>query len=196
MMIFQQPECLIIILLLSGMISKEDSGQFIYQQVNKFVIQFTNWGLYSGTGSLTYQIVLQSNNQVYFYYNNMAGSMNSCTVGIENGNGTDGLQIAHNATYVQNDLAVKISAEPDWLVTNNFEGTVYNGNSFAVVLDFLTTGLELGQYSMDVVITSNDPKNQQITIPVVMHLDETPVELLHLLQRIIQAMFCKMEYCN
>jgi hypothetical protein len=154
------------------------SGQVYYQQVgNKFIIQFNNWGFYSGSGSLTYQVVLQSNNQVYFYYNNMSGSMNSSTVGIENGNGTDGLQIAYNATYVQNDLAVKISAEPDWLVTNNFEGTVYNGNSFAVVLDFLTTGLELGQYSMDVVISSNDPVNQQVTVPVVMHLDVTPVEL-------------------
>ncbi len=153
-------------------------GTVYVQQVNNtFVIQFTNWQLYSGTGSLTFQIVLQSNNQVCFYYNNMAATLNSCTVGIENANGSDGLQIAHNAAYVENNLAVKISAEPEWLTTNSFSGTVYNGNSFAVVLDFLTGGLELGNYSMDVVITSNDPNSQQITIPVSMQLNEVPVEL-------------------
>lgn len=153
-------------------------GAVYCQQIgNKFIIQFTDWQEYPGTGSLTYQIVLQSNNKIYFYYNNMAATLNSCTVGIENMDGSDGLQISYNAAYVEDNLAVEISAEPEWLIANNFEGTIYNGNSFAVILNFVTEGLELGNYSMDVVVTSNDPNHPEWTVPVSMLVTEVPVEL-------------------
>ena len=86
------------------------------QSGNMFVIQFTNWQFYPSNGSLTFQILLQSNGKIYFYYNNLTGSLNGCTVGIENQNGTDGLQVAYNATYLQNNLAIQFSAEPEWLL--------------------------------------------------------------------------------
>ena len=156
-----------------------NQGTVYYQQTaDKLIIQYTNWQRYSATGSLTFQVVLQSNNKIYFYYNNMNATTNSSTVGIENMNGTDGLQISYNANYIENGLAVMISAEPEWLMANNFSGTVYNGNSFAIVLDFLTSGLEPGNYSMDIIITSNDPENLQQTVPVTMELGEVPVELI------------------
>ncbi len=154
-------------------------GTVYYQQTaNQLIIQYTNWQRYPSTGSLTYQIVLQSNNQIYFYYNNMAATLNSATVGIENMEGSDGLEVAYNSAYVENGLAVMFSAEPEWLVANNFSGTIYNGNSYALVLDFITEGLELGNYSMDVVVTSNDPQNPQLVVPVTMQLSEVPVELI------------------
>ncbi len=151
---------------------------YYLQTADKLIIQYTNWQRYSASGYLTFQVVLQSNNKIYFYYNTMTAAANSSTIGIENMDGTDGLQIAYNASYVQEGLAVMISAEPEWLISNNFSGTVYNGNSFALVLDFLTSGLELGNYSMDVVITSNAPNNPQLTVPVTMALGEVPVELV------------------
>ncbi len=154
-------------------------GTVYYQQTaDKLIIQFTNWQRYPAAGSLTYQVVLQSNSKIYFYYNNMAGTLNSSTVGIENMDGSDGLQVASNAAYIENGLAVMFSAEPEWLVANNFSGTIYNGSSYALILDFLTEGLELGNYSMDVVVTSNDPENPQLTVPVTMQLSEVPVELI------------------
>ena len=67
------------------------------------------------------------------------------------------LQVAYNATYLQNNLALQFSAEPEWLLAENMQGTVYNGNSIAVLLNFITEGLDSGDYSMDMVITSNDP---------------------------------------
>ena len=154
-------------------------GTVYYQQTaDKLIIQYTNWQRYPSTGSLTYQVVLQSNNKIYFYYNNMAATLNSATVGIENTDGSDGLEVAYNSTYVEDGLAVMFSAEPEWLITNNFSGTIYNGNSYALVLDFITEGLEPGNYSMDVVVSSNDPQNPQITVPVTMQLGEVPVELI------------------
>ena len=153
-------------------------GTVYYQQTaDKFIIQFTDWQTYPGSGSLTFQVVLQSNNKICYYYNNMASVLNSCTVGIENADGSDGLQIANNASYVEDNLAVSISAEPEWLIANNFAGTIYNGNSFALILSFVTEELELGNYSMDVVVSSNDPDTPEWTIPVNMQVTVVPVEL-------------------
>jgi hypothetical protein len=148
------------------------------QDGNKFIIQFTNWQKYSATGSLTFQVVLHSNGKIMFYYNNMNATLNSATVGIENQTGTDGLQVAYNANYVQNNLAVQFSAEPEWLITENMQGTVYNGNSIAVLLNFITEGLDSGDYSMDMVITSNDPLHSEIIVPIAMKITSiVPVEL-------------------
>ena len=100
----------------------------------------------------------------------MNATLTSATVGIENSTGTDGLQIAYNAAYVSNGLAVKISADPDWLTNNISAGTIYNGNFVDVVLTFSSEDYPLGTYTMDVVINSNDPLNSTITIPVSMEI--------------------------
>ncbi|WP_337871971.1 S8 family serine peptidase [Ignavibacterium sp.] len=146
------------------------------QEPGKLTIQFTNWQKYSGTGSLTFQVVLYSSGKIMFYYNNMNATLNSATVGIENSTGTDGLQIAYNANYVHNTMAVKIEAAPEWLINNIFSGTVYNGNSMAIQLTFKTEDYPLGSYSMDVVISSNDPLTPSVTVPVQMEI-VIPVEL-------------------
>ncbi len=73
---------------------------------------------------------------------------------------------------------MQFASEPDWLAADNMEGTIYNGNSASIVLNYLTDGLETGDYSMDLVINSNDPNNPAVTIPVKMKVvNEVPVEL-------------------
>jgi hypothetical protein len=153
-------------------------GNVYYKQEgNKFIIQFTNWQKYSGTGSLTFQVVLQSNNRIYFYYENMAVSLTSCTVGIENNSGSDGLQITNNAAYIENQLAVLISADPEWLTLNHYGGRLYNGNTAAIILNINTEDLNMGEYSMDMEITSNDPNNSFAVIPITMTVtNQIPVE--------------------
>jgi hypothetical protein len=158
----------------------QTTGKVYYkQESNKFIVQYDNWpGYYSGTGPFTWQFVLYSNGKVMLYYNTIIGTSTSATVGIENQNGNDGLQVVYNATYLQNNLALQFSAEPEWLVAENIEGTVYNGNTIAVLLNFLTEGLDSGDYSIDFVINSNDPVNPEIIIPIAMKISSiVPVEL-------------------
>jgi len=157
------------------------TGKVYYkQEADKFIIQYDNWpGYYSGTGPFTFQYVLNKNGKILFYYKTILGTATSATVGIENHAGNDGLQVVRNAVYLENDLALQFSSEPEWLLLENFEGTVYNGNSIAVVMNFITEGLEMGEYSMDVIISTNDPNNSQITIPVRMTVtNEVPVEFV------------------
>jgi subtilisin family serine protease len=150
------------------------------QDGNRFIVQFTNWQKYSAQGSLTFQIVLYSSGKILFYYNNMNATLTSATVGIESPSGTDGLSVAYNAAYVKNNLAVKFAAEPDWLSNNNPAGRLYNGNSVNVELTFRSEDYPLGDYSMDLVIESNDPVTPSVTVPVKMHNLVIPVELTSL----------------
>jgi hypothetical protein len=156
------------------------TGKVYYkQEATKFIIQYDNWpGYYAGTGPFTWQFVIHKNGKIILYYKTITGTSTSATVGIENHNGTDGLQVAYNAAYLQNNLALQFSAEPEWLTAENMQGTVYNENSIAVLLNFITDGIDSGDYSMDMVITSNDPLNQEITIPIAMKITSiVPVEI-------------------
>ena len=106
----------------------------------------------------------------------MNATLNSATVGIENAAGTVGLQVAYNANYVKNNLALQFAAEPDWLSANTASGTLYNGNSVDVVLTFRSEDYPLGTYSMNMKVTSNDPLAPSVTIPIKMTI-QLPVQL-------------------
>ena len=140
------------------------------QDGDRFIVQFTNWQRYSQTGSLTFQAVLHSNGRILFYYNNLNATLNSASVGIENPNGTDGLQVVFNAAYLNDGLAVLISSDPEWLSNDISSGTIYFGNSIDIVLTFMSEDYPIGNYSMDLVINSSDPANPSIIVPVTMQL--------------------------
>lgn len=147
------------------------------QDGNKFIIQWTNYQRYSGTASYTFQLVLYQSGKIMVYYNNMSGTLNSATIGIENETGTVGLQVAYNANYVANSKALQFSADPEWLLGNTLSGLLYNGNSKAVQLTFRTEDFTPGNYSMDLIIKTNDPNHQTISVPITMTISNVPVEL-------------------
>lgn len=148
------------------------------QEGSRFIIQWTNYQRYSGTASYTWQVVLYSSGKIMTYYNNMTGTINSATVGVENAAGNVGLQVAYNANYVKNNHALQIAAEPDWLVGNtNMSGTLYSGNTVGVELLFRSEDYPVGNYSMDFIVSSNAPSTPQVTVPVSMII-YIPVELV------------------
>ena len=48
----------------------------------------------------------------------MGSPMEGATVGIENNDGSDGLQVAFNTEYIHNQLAIRIQASPEWLTAD------------------------------------------------------------------------------
>jgi len=148
-----------------------DRGEvYTKQDGNRFIVQFDHWPRFYGQNGqdYTFQIVLYSSGKIMLYYESLTASIMSGSVGIENYDGTDGLQIAYNVAYLEEGLAVKISAEPDWLASDILEGTIFNGNSVDVELTFTSEDLPEGTYSMDVVVSTNDPSNPEIVLPVEM----------------------------
>jgi hypothetical protein len=73
-------------------------------------------------------------------------------------------------------MALKIEAAPEWLLANTYSGMLYNGNSVAIRLTFKAEDFPMGNYSMDMVITSNSPTTPTITVPIQMQI-AIPVEL-------------------
>jgi len=108
----------------------------------------------------------------------MSGTLNSATVGIENAAGNDGLQVAYNANYVANNLALRFQADPEWVTSANNSGMLYAGNHSYVKLNFISTDLALGSYTMDLIVNTNAPVNGSDTVKVAMTVsNEIPVEL-------------------
>lgn len=123
---------------------------------SRFIVQYTNVPYFSGTGTCTFQVILKATGEIIYQYNTMSGTLVSSTVGIENGDGTIGLQTAYNSAYVHNNLAVLYSRGISWLDETPTSGTVNPGDSAKVRLTFNTTGLTAGTYRGILSIASND----------------------------------------
>ena len=143
-------------------------GEIYYQALgNKFIVQWDHWGHYpSGTEGLIFQVVLfQNSSTIWYVYEDMAQAQTDATVGIENVDGTIGLEISHDQAYVHDQLLTKISKGAEWLAQNPTSGTVLPGGSLDIQLTADATGLLGGNYLANLVISSNDPVNPVVKLP-------------------------------
>ena len=139
-------------------INPADGGTIHYQDMGdgRFIVQYTDVHRFSdGATTLTFQVVLNQGGSMNFYFESMVGTLDSATIGIENADASDGLQVVFNAPYVHNDLAVRISSI--WVSANPTGGTVTPAGSENVELLFDSAGLAEGTYTADMTITTNEP---------------------------------------
>gem|GEM_PF-3153966 len=77
-----------------------------------------------------------------------------------------------NGVFLDDVTLIGQSAAPgNWLTidgANNTEGGVANGESCNIVVDYNTTGLNDGAYNAQIVVTSNDPDEPEIIVPVLL----------------------------
>ena len=126
----------------------------------EFIVQFTDINHYSGGGEIgtyTFQVILKANGQILFQYLTLTGVVDSQTIGIENSDASDGLEVVFNAAYVHDNLAIRIAADSPWLSANPTFGTVPAGGSMDVQVIATTSGLTDGLYRARLIISSNDP---------------------------------------
>ncbi|MBD3233496.1 MAG: T9SS type A sorting domain-containing protein [candidate division Zixibacteria bacterium] len=153
---------------------RSGSNYYYYDEPNRrFIIQYTNWGYYSGGGSLYFQVHLHQDGRIYYYYKTMTGTMNSATIGIENNVGDDGLQVAFNTYYMHNNLAICLTRDPLWLSIDNFTGIIPAGEYEEVNFTFDANGLEPDEFFANAILTNNDPDINEFTIPIVMNVVES-----------------------
>jgi len=151
-------------------------GHVYYKQSgNMFIVQFTNWHKYIGGGSVTFQIVLSSGGKIIFYYKDMAATLNGATVGIENGDGSSGLQVVYNAPYIHDSLAVMFTAAPDWLSVDGLSGSLGQGNDVRLFVTWQSEDYPSGEYHMDIMISSNDPVTPLKRVPAAMTIEPVSV---------------------
>ena len=139
----------------------------------RFIAQWTDvprWTSSGGTGSYTFQAILYQDGRIVYQYSDLVGDVNSCTVGIENQAGTDGLQVVVNAAYLHNGLAIQFSTEEPWLTVSPVSGTLVPEGNADLTATMDATDLSEGTYTGTITITSNDADEGAIGIPVTFHV--------------------------
>src|SRR5439155_17102076 len=159
------------------------SGDVYYKDAgDRVVIQFNNAARYAGDGLATFQIVLQRDGTILFYYKEMIGKVDGASVGIQNLDGDKGITIANEQPYLKNNLAVRITDSTDWLRVSPTSATLAPGESasLAVTLDahYLASGVFHGRINL----TSDDPAAPAVLVPVTMTINEGPKIALSLLE--------------
>jgi len=76
-------------------------------------------------------------------------------------------------------LSYNISDEDcPWLDESPKSGSVEPGGSHNVTVTIDTTGLAVGDYSAEIMISSNDPERPEVTVPVALHVSGGTMELV------------------
>jgi hypothetical protein len=149
--------------------------------VGTFTVQFTNVPNGSAVvgGEYTFQVVLYQDGTIRFYYLSMVGYVEGATIGIENPDGTIGLQVAYNEPYMHDELAVIIDLGPPppaWLWMSQVEGTLSPGEAATVECCVEASDLEGGIYECTLVMVSNDFNYPIRYIPMTVEVFPTGVD--------------------
>ncbi len=142
----------------------------------RFVVQFDQVKRYlQGTSSLTFQAILGPEGDIEFQYGTMTGTLTSASVGIENASGEVGLQVAFNTPYVASDKAVLFFSPVIWATVDPNSGTIDEGESDDVTVTVDATELPPGIYTAELLIETNDPDAQEVTVPITLTVSDDGV---------------------
>lgn len=158
-------------------LSAENGGQvYTYESDGTFVVEWNELSLASDSETTyTFQAILHDDGTVMFQYHTLNGPVNSGTVGVENGSGDTGLQIAFNTDYVTENLAITVSNAPQFItnvVPSN--GTVDAQSEREVFVQIDMSGFTPGIYTEDIVVLTNDPVNSREVVTVEIEVAGTP----------------------
>ena len=126
-----------------------------------------------GGGPETFQVVIYADGTILFNYKTV-DTGNSCTVGIENENGTDGLQVVFESNYLHNEMTILFDSDylQPWLNVFPLTGIVPPGGESVVSASFDAADLSDGVYTGSINIFSNDPDEMLIELPVTMEVGQ------------------------
>jgi hypothetical protein len=155
---------------------------YYFDEANdRFIVSFVeirNYLSTTGTGSLSFQAILQSNGKIYLQYDIMdPGSdpdgLGGATIGIENAAGDDGLSVVYNASYMHDSLAIMFSAG-SWLTIDPAVGSIQPYSSDTIDVGFDAAELAEGAYNGQITLNSNDPDTPTLIVPVTLTVENNP----------------------
>ncbi len=144
---------------------------------NDFIVQFTDYGEFSGSGYVTAQVIISSNGKIKIQYNNFTSAFTktNVSVGIENSDSTDGLQVVFNSSYLKDELAVEFTTDVGWASLSQSLGSVLSGASADDIdLTIDASDLDVGNYEKYVVVESNDATSPQVSLPISLEVLAAP----------------------
>ncbi|HMB69516.1 MAG TPA: FlgD immunoglobulin-like domain containing protein, partial [bacterium] len=140
---------------------------------DRFIVEWDAIPHYGPGDPQTFQVILNDDDSIVYQYETVS-QVTDGTVGIENGDGTVGLEVVFNAAYLHDDLAVVIAAADPWLQLSPTSGVIAAGEQEDLTLDFDSTGLPFGEYDANLTINSNDPDESPMVVPVTLTVVDPP----------------------
>ena len=138
---------------------------------DRFIVQYTDVPDFFGVGTYTFQIFLQRNGTIRFQYLDMGAFALAGfgTVGIESPDGTDGVQIAFNTEYIENNLAVEIAPPVEFITSiEPASGVISAGEDETVQVTFDSEGLGPDVYEDELGLSTNAPRAPFGLVPAVL----------------------------
>jgi len=145
--------------------------------VDSLVVTWLEAPHYNGAaygGPFTFQVVAEASGRVAFNYGDMAADdadSDSGTIGVT-GDYPQGFQIRHMQA-TRDELTIRVRP-PFWLALESATGLVGPGASGAVRLQIVNhvagQVLPEGDYATVVVLSTNDPEQNELEIPVTLHV--------------------------
>ena len=139
----------------------------------RFIVTFANIQNYisgGGTGALTFQAILYPNGRIILQYATMlpgsdVDGLAGSSIGLENIDGSDGLEVVYNAEYVHANLAISLNAAR-WMTVSPVSGTIEPYSSDVITVNFDAADLEMGTYTGQLTINCNDPMSPAMWLTV------------------------------
>ena len=138
-------------------------GEVYYQDMGdgRFIVQYEMVPHFpdGDAEASTFEIILNQSGSILLQYDTFADDASdplSYTVGVENADGTDGLEIAFNEAYLEDGLAVLINTRPQFVTdVEPATGTIPAGGSVDVDVSFSAAGLIGGTYDGALIVETD-----------------------------------------
>jgi hypothetical protein len=93
------------------------TGKVFYKRLDSpsgksFVVEWSKVVRYNSSELLTFEIILYENGNIRFQYQELNGILNQATVGIEDGDGVDGLLYSYNQAKLSSGKAIQFKRPP------------------------------------------------------------------------------------
>ena len=148
---------------------------YYYASDEYFVVWFDHVAHWSGEidGNYNFQAILYPNGDIRYNYDDLEGTINRTTIGIQNGAGDDAIEIVTDEDYVHEEQSILIKPSPEWIdiisADGELSGSIVEGESANFTLDIQSTGLAFGDYSTLIKVNTNiqPPMNLPILLSII-----------------------------
>lgn len=154
-------------------LNPQAGGSIYYkEEADRVIVQYQDVPRYGEAGSYTFQVILFANGTIEFRYLSLSGRTDACTVGIQNGDGRQGIQLAFNNPYLEETMAVRISPQSSLLMEAEPQSGTVSVNSVARV-DVLFRALSLppGIYNATIHVSHNGAGATTQVVPLVLEVE-------------------------
>ncbi|MBN1351977.1 S8 family serine peptidase [candidate division KSB1 bacterium] len=153
------------------LIYDSDSDAFYHFDGEKCIIQSSGVRKYGTSERNSFEIILYPDGSIVFQYLLMQSSSASATVGIQNSDGSDGLEVAFNTPYLRDSLAIQFTNSVPWIKYEKDSGVVPQASSVTIPVMLTAKDIRIdSELFANIMILSNDVKKPLIVIPAEMRV--------------------------